>query len=73
MCFWPFLLQLIAVPSGPGKDLEVPLEIIIGTVPFRKVESSTPKLTVKAAAKATDEAGDTRVQKPKPSPRPVRK
>jgi hypothetical protein len=34
-------LKMIAVPSGPGKDFEVPVEIIIGTVPLRKVQDAT--------------------------------
>ena len=43
------LFQLVAIPSGPGKSLEVPVEVIIGTIPLRKVEQGTPQLTVKAA------------------------
>jgi hypothetical protein len=31
---------MIAVPSGPGKDFEVPVEIIVGTVPLRKQETA---------------------------------
>lgn len=57
-------LQLIAVPSGPGKALEVPVELIIGTIPLRKTESSEPKLTVKAAVRRGSfdvSTGDLRV------------
>jgi hypothetical protein len=43
------------VANGPGKELEVPVEITIGTMPLRKTEgavtSTSPKLKVKAAAK----------------------
>ena len=50
-----FLLQLIVVANGPGKELEVPVEITIGTLALRKTEgvvaSTSPKLKVKAAAK----------------------
>ena len=53
----PPVPQLIAQPSGPGAALEVPVEVIIGTIPFRKTEQGTPMLTVKAAAKAADEGG----------------
>lgn len=36
-----------------GNDLEVPVEVIMGTVPIRKavITSGSPKLTVKAAAR----------------------
>ena len=44
------VFQLVA-NTGSGKGLEVPVEVIIGTVPLRKTEAGTPKLTVKAAAK----------------------
>jgi len=37
-------VQMIAVPSGPGKDFEVPVEIIIGTVPIRKRVPSASKV-----------------------------
>ena len=45
---------MIAVPSGPGKDFEVPVEIIIGTVPLRKQDPSVTTgyqqlLTINAA------------------------
>lgn len=46
-----YVLKLIAIPSGMGSDLEVPVEVIMGTVPLRKMESGSPKLTVKAAAR----------------------
>lgn len=69
-----YLLTLIAQPSGPGAGLEVPVEVIIGTIPFRKTEQGTPMLTVKAAAKAADEGGlSVPVQKPRASPRPEKK
>lgn len=32
-----YILQLEVDPSGPGFDLEVPLEIIVGTIPLRQV------------------------------------
>lgn len=50
-----FFMQMIAVPSGPGKDFEVPVEIIIGTVPLRKQEAAAagiqmaPLLAIKEA------------------------
>ena len=58
------MLQLVAVPSGPGSDLEVSGEVIIGTVPLRKVDSPTPMLTVKAAARRAsgDRTPDLRVR-----------
>jgi hypothetical protein len=31
------LVQIIADPSGPGFDLEVPVEIIIGSIPLTSV------------------------------------
>lgn len=43
--------QLVLVPSGAGSDLDVPVELIIGTTPLRKTDSSgQPSLTVRAAA-----------------------
>lgn len=70
------VLQLVASPGGKG--LEVPVEVIIGTIPLRKAEASTPKLTVKAAAKrmslsTTDlKAEISKRPSPRPSPRPER-
>ena len=46
-----YLFQLVATPSGPSKDLEIPIEVIMGTVPYRRASSITPMLTVKAAAR----------------------
>lgn len=43
------IFQLIVVQKGPGKDLEVPLEIVIGTVPLRRPSSVGPQLTVRGA------------------------
>jgi hypothetical protein len=43
-----YMLTMIASPSGPGKDFEIPVEIIIGTVPLRKQEPGSQMLTVKA-------------------------
>ena len=37
-----FLFQLNVDPSGPALDLEVPLEIIIGTIPLRQVVEQFP-------------------------------
>ena len=33
------LLQLVVDPSGPAFDLEIPLEILVGTIPMRNVPS----------------------------------
>ena len=45
--------QMIAVPSGPGADFEVPVELIIGTVPLRKADQSmAPSLQQLQAARA---------------------
>ena len=41
----------MATQSGPGRDVELPVEVIVGTVPLRKQEHGTPMLTVKAAAR----------------------
>ena len=49
------IFQLVVTPSGPGSELEIPVEITLGTVPLRKMESSTgPMLTVKAAASRSE-------------------
>ena len=62
--------QLVA-STGSGKGLEVPVEVIIGTIPLRKTEAGTPKLTVKAAAKKNLDATELKGEaKPRPSPRP---
>ena len=37
-----FAFQLNVDPSGPALDLEVPLEIIIGTIPLRQVVEQFP-------------------------------
>ncbi|XP_076472508.1 arrestin domain-containing protein 3-like [Babylonia areolata] len=37
-----YILQLNVDPSGPALDLEVPLEIIIGTIPLRQVVEMYP-------------------------------
>ncbi|KAK7473588.1 hypothetical protein BaRGS_00035191 [Batillaria attramentaria] len=37
-----YVLQLNVDPSGPAVDLEVPLEIIIGTIPLRRVVEQFP-------------------------------
>lgn len=53
MCLFPMFIlpQLVLVPSGTGSDLDVPVELIIGTTPLRKTDSSgQPSLTVRAAA-----------------------
>ena len=52
------IFQLVATPSGPGKSLEIPVEVIIGTIPLRKTEQGTPQLTVKAALQQIKE-GET--------------
>lgn len=49
-----YILKLVAVASGPGSDLEVPVELILGTVPLRKTDPGTVLLTVRAAAKTID-------------------
>lgn len=57
----------MATQSGPGRDFEVPVEVILGTVPLRKQEHGTPMLTVKAAVRrlSTPGAGPDALQ---PSP-----
>lgn len=48
-----YILMLILAPSRRGSDLEIPVELIIGTTPLRRSASSNqPTLTVKAAAAA---------------------
>ncbi len=69
------MFQLVAKPSGPGASLEVPVEVILGTIPLRKTEQGTPQLTVKAAlqhVKGGDALPDpaTLVKGQRPSPRP---
>lgn len=65
-----YLVSLVA-NTGSGKGLEVPVEVIIGTVPLRKTEAGTPKLTVKAAAKKNLDATELKGEaKPRASPRP---
>ena len=39
---WICHLQLNVDPSGPALDLEVPLEVIIGTIPLRQVVEQYP-------------------------------
>eukprot|EP00918_Siedleckia_nematoides_P039565 GHVU01086052.1.p1 GENE.GHVU01086052.1~~GHVU01086052.1.p1 ORF type:complete len:344 (+),score=42.08 GHVU01086052.1:303-1334(+) len=60
-----YVLTLIVIPSGPGPTLEVPVEVIIGTIPLRKIhEASDPRLTVKAAVRRASfdvSSGDLRV------------
>ena len=53
-------------PTGPGSELDLPVEITIGTVPLRKMDSGALMLTVKAAASRTDIGP---IVKPKPSPK----
>jgi hypothetical protein len=68
-----YMVTLVATPSGPGKALEVPVEVTIGTVPLRKTESGEPLLTVKAAAKKRESVdllvAGTKRPSPRPSPR----
>jgi len=47
----------VATQSGPGRDFELPVEVIVGTVPLRKQEHGTPMLTVKAAARRLSTPG----------------
>jgi len=68
-----YMLTLVAQPSGPGVSLEVPVEVIIGTIPFRKTEQHTPMLTVKGAAKKGLDSLAAPVQKARSSPRPQHK
>ena len=71
---------MVATPSGPGQALEVPAEVIIGTIPLRKTEQGTPQLTVKAALAHIKEGGTTEGltltkgmrPSPRPSPQPAR-
>ncbi|CAL1533646.1 unnamed protein product [Lymnaea stagnalis] len=39
-----YILQLNVDPSGPALDLEIPLEIIIGTIPLRSVVDQYPPM-----------------------------
>jgi len=83
-----YLIQLTGHPKGMGKGVEVPIEIVIGTVPIRKTEGGEPVLTVKAAKNLkiqegmagltveTTKRGQIRASpnpSPNPSPMPVRK
>lgn len=52
-----YLLTFVATQSGPGRDFELPVEVIVGTVPLRKQEHNTPMLTVKAAARRLSAPG----------------
>lgn len=46
-----YLLSLSLRPTGHGSEVEIPVELLIGTTPLRKAESSgQPSLTVRAAA-----------------------
>jgi len=60
-------VQFVATQSGPGRDVELPVEVVVGTVPLRKQEHSTPMLTVKAAKRrlSTTPAGEVNLS---PSP-----
>lgn len=53
-----YFLTMIASVSGPGKDIEVPVEIIIGTVPLRKQEPGNQMLTVKAVIRRLSAESD---------------
>jgi len=44
-----YIVMLGGKPSSSSTHLEVPIEIVIGTVPFRKTEAGSPILTIKAA------------------------
>jgi len=44
-----YVVMLGGKPAASSAHLEVPVEITIGTVPFRKTEGSSPILTIKAA------------------------
>ena len=58
----------MATQSGPGRDFELPVEVIVGTVPLRKQEHSTPMLTVKAAVRRLSQQGaDLSMLNPSPS------
>ena len=34
------IFQLVADPAGPGFDLEVPIEVTIGTIPYNNIQAS---------------------------------
>jgi len=58
----------VVTQSGPGRDFELPVEVIVGTVPLRKQEHSTPMLTVKAAARRMSTQGaDPNALSPSPA------
>jgi len=44
-----YVVMLGGRPSSSGVHLEVPVEVIMGTVPFRNEERGSPILTIKAA------------------------
>jgi len=53
-----YFVQLTGHPKGlGGKGIKVPIEVIIGTAPYRKTEGGEPVLTVKAAKKMNQESG----------------
>ena len=39
-----FSLQLNVDPSGPALDLEVPLEVVLGTIPLMQVVQNFPPM-----------------------------
>ncbi|BFZ02492.1 hypothetical protein BsWGS_05531 [Bradybaena similaris] len=44
-----YILQLNVDPSGPSFDLEVPLDILIGTIPLSEVQQYPPMAPLPAA------------------------
>ena len=62
-----YTLQFVATQSGPGRDVELPVEVIVGTVPLRKQEHSTPMLTVKAAKRRLSTPGGDLNLSPSPA------
>ena len=57
----------MATQSGPGRDVELPVEVIVGTVPLRKQEHGNQMLTVKGAARRLSAGADLSLPTPSPS------
>jgi len=77
-----YLVQLTGRPKGMGVALEIPVEIVVGTIPMRNTEGGEPVLTVRAATRQKQEGlalpgsvtskGMVRAS-PNPSPVPPRR
>ena len=55
-----YILQLNVDPSGPALDLEVPLEIIIGTIPLQHIIEQFPPMSPSAYMECVTGKVDTR-------------